>query len=60
MEEEAAEEDPSGFRAAEAPMVEDTAQGAVSVVALLAVGALAEAFCAHPAAMEEEVEEEEA
>lgn len=47
------EEDPSKFRAAKAPMVEDIAQGAVSVVALLAVGALVEAALeAHRVAME--------
>lgn len=53
------EEDPSKFRAAKSPMVEDIAQGEVSVVALLAVGALVEAFCAHQVAMEEEEEEED-
>lgn len=45
---------PSEFQAAKAPLVEDLAQGVVSVVALLAEGALVEAALgAHQAAMEE-------
>lgn len=53
--EEEEEDHPSEFQAAKAPVVEDLAQGVVSVVALLAVGALVEAALgAHQGAMEED------
>lgn len=52
--EEVEEDHPSEFQAPNAPLVEDLAQGVVSVVALLAEGALVvAALGAHRVAMEE-------